>query len=126
MVSRETKLQIGLVTAIIVIWALVFGVVTPGPLVSVALVAVTYFLVMAGTHLYLAFSDESERIPVAARWRYVGLAALVAVAIFLQGTVGNVRFGSVTVNQLLAGAFAVTIVGYFLYEARDGYLASWQ
>jgi len=124
MVSRETKLQTGLVTAVIVVWMLLFGVVTPGPLVSVALVAATYFLVMAGTHLYLAFSDESELIPVAARWRYVGLAALVSVAIFLQGTVGNERFGGVTVNQLLAGAFAVTIVGYFLYEARDGYLAS--
>jgi len=126
MVSRETKLQIGLVSAVIVIWALLFGVVTPSPLVSVALVAATYFLVMAGTHLYLAFSDESKLIPVAARWRYVGLAALVAVAIFLQGIVGNVQFGGVTVNQLLAGAFAVTIVGYFLYEARDGYLASRQ
>ena len=126
MVSRDTKLQIGLVSVVIVFWALLFGVFEPGPVASVAFVAAAYFVIVAGTHLYLAVAGTSETMPIAARWRYVGVAAVVAAAVFLAGTVGNAQLGSITLNQLLGGVFTVTVVSYLVYEARAGYLASRQ
>ncbi|NHX38736.1 MULTISPECIES: hypothetical protein [Haloarcula] len=126
MVSRDTKLQIGLVSVVIVSWALLFRAVPLGPVASVVLVAATYFAVLAGTHLYLALAGDSETLPVAARWRYIGLAAVVAVVELLQGTVGSTSLGSVTVAHLLGGVFGVTVVSYLVYEARAGYLASRQ
>jgi hypothetical protein len=126
MVSRDTKLQIGVVSVVIVFWVLLFGVIEPGPIASVAFVAAAYFVILAGAHLYLALAGNSAMIPVAARWRYVGLAAVVAAAVFLEGTVGNVQFGSVTLNKLLGGTFALAVAFYLVYEARVGYLASRQ
>jgi hypothetical protein len=126
MVSRDTKLQIGVVSAVVLVWALLFRTVPLGPVASVVLVAATYFAVLAGTHLYLALADDSETLPVAARWRYIGLAAVVAVVELLQGTVGSTSLGSVTVAHLLGGVFGVTVVSYLVYEARAGYLASRQ
>ncbi|RKS82131.1 hypothetical protein BDK61_1428 [Haloarcula quadrata] len=126
MVSRDTKLQIGVVSAVVLVWALLFRAVPLGPVASVVLVAATYFAVLAGTHLYLALAGDSETLPVAARWRYIGLAAVVAVVELLQGTVGSTSLGSGTVAHLLGGVFAVTVVSYLVYEARAGYLASRQ
>ncbi|MFU1782056.1 hypothetical protein ACM16X_11800 [Haloarcula japonica] len=126
MVSRETKLQIGLVSVVIVLSVLSQFVFPLGPLGSVALFAGTYFLIFGGVHLYLALAGDSETIPVAARWRFVGLAAMVAVGIVLQETVGQTTVGGVTVGQLLGAVFAVALVFYLVYEARAGYLASQQ
>ncbi len=136
MVSRDTKLQIGVVSAVVLVWALLFWAVPLGPVASVVLVAATYFAVLAGTHLYLALVGDSETLPVAARWRYIGLAAVVAVVELLQGTVGSTSLGSGTVGStslgsgtvahLLGGVFGVTVVSYLVYEARAGYLASRQ
>ena len=126
MVSRDTKLQIGLVSVVTVSWALLFGVIEPGPVESIVFVAAAYFVILAGTHLYLAVAGNSETVPIAARWRYVGVAAVVAAAVFLEGTVGNAQLRSVSVNRLLGGVLAITVVSYLLYEARAGYLASRQ
>ncbi|MFB6224783.1 MAG: hypothetical protein ABEH86_14085 [Haloarcula sp.] len=126
MVSRDTKLQMGVVSAVVLVWTLLLGAVPLGPVASVVLVAATYFVVLAGTHLYLALAGENEGIPVAARWRYIGFAAVVAVVELLQGTVGSTSLGSVTVAHLLGGVFGVAVVSYLVYEARTGYLASRQ
>jgi len=126
MVARETKLQIGLVSVVLVLSVLGQFVVPLGRLVAVAFFAGTYFLIFGGVHLYLALAGDGETIPVAARWRFVGLAAMVAVGIFLQETVGETTIGGVTVVQLVGGVFAVALVFYLVYEARAGYLASQQ
>ena len=126
MVSRDTKLQIELVSVVIVFWALLFGVIELSPVASVAFVAAAYFVILAGTHLYFAVAGTSETIPIAARWRYVGVAAVVAAVVFLGSIVGNAQFGSITLNQLLGSMLAVTVVAYLVYEARAGYLASRQ
>ncbi|KAA9397017.1 hypothetical protein Har1130_09415 [Haloarcula sp. CBA1130] len=126
MVSRDTKLQIGVVSVVIVVSVLRPFVFPLGRLGSVAFFAGTNFVMFGGVHLYLALVDDSETIPVAARWRYVGIAAMVAVVAFLQEIAGQTSLGSVTLKQLLGGTLALAVVIYFLYEVRDGYLASRQ
>ncbi|WP_434530549.1 hypothetical protein ACODNH_15890 [Haloarcula sp. NS06] len=126
MVSRDTKLQIGLVSVVIIVSVLRPFVFPLGRLGSIAFFAGTNFVILGGAHRYLALVDDSETIPVAARWRYIGVAAMVAVASFLRAVAGRTSVGSITLNQLLGGVLAVTVVSYLLYEARAGYLASRQ
>ncbi|MDS0221116.1 hypothetical protein NDI54_07125 [Haloarcula sp. S1AR25-5A] len=126
MVSRDTKLQIGLVSVVLVLSMLSQFVVPLGRLSSLAFFAGTYFLIFGGVHLYLALVGDGETIPVAARWRFVGLAAMIAVGFVLQETVGQTTVGGVTVVQLVGAVFAVTLVFYLVYEVRAGYLASRQ
>ncbi|GGK61911.1 hypothetical protein [Haloarcula sebkhae] len=126
MVSRDTKLQIGLVSVVIIVSVLRPFVFPLGRLGSVAFFAGANFVILGGAHLYLALVGDSETISVAARWRYIGVAAMVAVASFLRVVAGRTSVGSVTLNQLLGSVLAVTVVSYLVYEARAGYLASRQ
>ncbi|NLV14608.1 hypothetical protein [Haloarcula argentinensis] len=126
MVSRDTKLQIGLVSVVIIVSVLRPFVFPLGRLGSIAFFAGGNFVILGGAHLYLALVDDSETIPVATRWRFIGVAAMVAVASFLRAVAGRISLGSVTLSQLLGGVLAVTVVSYLVYEARAGYLASRQ
>ncbi|MFY4812059.1 hypothetical protein ACOJIV_05005 [Haloarcula sp. AONF1] len=126
MVSRDTKLQIGLVSVVIIVSVLRPFVFPLGRLGSVAFFAGANFVILGGVHLYLALVGDSETVSVAARWRYIGVAAMVAAASFLRAVAGRTSVGNVTLNQLLGGVLAVTVVSYLVYEARAGYLASRQ
>ena len=124
MVSRDTGVQAvaGFVAGTIAVLSMQFGPPTAGT--PLLLGAASYIVVFAGAHIYLALRGDDESVPVAARWRF---AALVVVAV--AATVAGVTFRGVSVagadiGTALGLAVGALFVGYWLYEAWDGYQAS--
>ncbi|MBV0923208.1 hypothetical protein KTS45_03260 [Halomicroarcula limicola] len=121
MVSRDTIAQFGAVAVAMALAALSaqFGDLNAAP--SLLLAAATYLVLFAGSHVYLALRGDGEAVPVAARWRFVGLV-LGAVAAFVAAVrYGGVEVAGVRLETLLAAVVGVSVLGYWGYEIRDGY-----
>lgn len=129
-ISRETTVQAGAVivgVGLLLVWSALDG--RFGPASSEATVVDVLFgfgwtfVVLAGAHLYLARRGEDGMVPVDARWRFVivvaaslGLFALAAVLTGAEPVAG------VEPQLPVYATLATLLVGYFLYEAREGYL----
>lgn len=126
MVSRDTKYHaLAVVTAVGSLVVLQTLVPEGGGLVGRAVAfVVLYGLVLGGAHLALALRGEDGLVPVASRWRFLRLVAVLlslgAVAIVTD----PVPVGPVTSFDLLAAAAGVAVVGYLTAEARGGYRES--
>jgi hypothetical protein len=125
MVSRETRVQLVVGTVATALLGITTWQLHPidGPLFA-AVILVYYGLIFGGTHLYLAWRGEDGSVPVNSRWRFLGVlgALLTLGAIGAFGPDG--RLGGVTFNSYLAFLGVTILVGYWLLEARDGYLAN--
>mgnify|MGYP000227021030 CR=1 FL=1 len=126
MVSRETRLQlvVGTVATLLLFVAATLLETSGFSTLLGAVVLVYYGLLFGGTHLYLAWRGEGGSVPVDSRWRFlVVLAALLVLgaigAFGPDGRVAGIRFDAV-----LAWIGVVILLGYWVLEARDGYLAN--
>jgi len=124
MVSRDTAVQFVAVAVAIVLATLSgqFGSGTSGA--SLLLGAASYVVVFAGAHVYLALRGEGDSVPVAARWRFVGLVLVAVTALVVGVTYRTVTVGGMGLSTVFGMLVAVLFLGYWFYEARDGYVAS--
>lgn len=83
----------------------------------------TTVVILAGPHLYLAVRGDGGGIPLETRWRFA-----IAVSIFslvwsagIAASPGSI--GSDEAGHLFAGVAFAVLVGYFGYEALEGYRA---
>ena len=124
MVSRDTSVQAAAVVVAMTLAAMSvqFGGGTSGrPLLFGA---ASYIVVFAGSHIYLAVRGEGEAVPVAARWRFVALVVTAVSAMVIGVNYRGASIAGTTLSTLLGLFVAVLFIGYWLYEARDGYVAS--
>lgn len=128
MVSRDATLQIGALAvgfSLLVLWSLTNdGAAGESGFGAVALLFGLgwTFVVLAGAHLYLAARGAGGTIPVEARWRFVGLVALVLVLSALAvGLTAVEPVLGVRPELPVYATIAGLVVGYFLFEAREGY-----
>jgi hypothetical protein len=124
MVSRDTAVQAAAVVAAATLAALStqFGSVTSG--VALLLGAASYVVVFAGSHIYLALRGDGEMVPVPARWRFAALVVVAVTAMVVGVTYRRVTVAGTGLGTVLGLGVAALFVGYWLYEARDGYRAS--
>ena len=127
MVSRETKVQlvVGTVATVLLIAAASAFIDTRTDNAVLGVVVLVYYgVISGGTHLYLAWRGEDGSVPVDSRWRFVlTLAALLGLgAIGMFGP--DKRISGIGTDALLAWIGLAILVGYWILEARDGYLAS--
>jgi hypothetical protein len=124
MATRETWVQVGAVVVALGLWAVaasqLVGSVLADPL-AVALGLATYFVVLAGSHLYLAMRGDGGSLGVAARWRFVGVTALVLA---LLGGALLAPESALPLDAVLVAVAGVVAAGWFVLEARAGYDAS--
>lgn len=130
MVSRDTQVQAGAVAigvALLLGWSLVDGGSNAGesgvPIAETMFSLGVTFVVLAGSHLYLASRGEAGIVPVDARWRFVAVVAttlVLSLAAILLTEVEPVA--GVEPHLPVLGVLAAVLAGYFVYEAREGYL----
>jgi len=123
MISRETAVHLVAV-------GLAFGCLlaadaaTDGPVPSVLAFLLFYGLVLGGAHFYLAVRGEDGMVPVASRWRYVTLLAVL----FATGAViaywGDRTVATIELESIGTVIIGLTLVAYLLAESIDGYRAS--
>ncbi|SDQ97216.1 hypothetical protein [Natronobacterium texcoconense] len=126
MVSRETVIHVRAV----LLGFLALALLTPfdagpetGP-ASVVTFLLFYGLVLGGSHLYLALRGEDGMVPVAARWRYLAvLAVLLAggTAVFYGG---ERSVGTIELRTIGLVVIVVTSIAYLVTESVAGYRAS--
>ena len=124
MVSRDTQIHIGAVTVAILFLAVVsVSGLDTGPL-AVAAAVVFYAIVFGGGHFYLALRGEDGIVPVASRWRYLAMLAVLFAGVIIAGAGGGRSIAGVTVEQLGAGLAVGAIVVYLVVEGVAGYRAT--
>lgn len=130
MVSRDSKLQAGALLVgivLLVVWSLVDGGADSpgtGPALADTLFGFgSAFVLLAGSHLYLASRGEGGMVPVDARWRFVVVVAVSLVLLLVGATLTAAEpVGGVEPALPVFGALLALLGGYVLYEAREGYL----
>ena len=124
MVSRDTAVQAVAVVAAttLAVLSTQFGSAPSG--IALLLGAASSVVVFAGSHVYLALRGDGETVPVAARWRFVALVVLAVATMVVGFAYGTVTVAGTPLSTLLGPVVAALFVGYWLYEARDGYRAS--
>ena len=123
MISRETAVHLVAV-------GLAFGsllavdAATDGPVPSVPAFLLFYGVVLGGAHFYLAVRGEDGMVPVASRWRYVTLLAVL----FTTGAVitywGDRTVAAIEIESIGTAIIGLALVAYLLTESIDGYRAS--
>ncbi|MDS0258163.1 hypothetical protein NDI56_01925 [Haloarcula sp. S1CR25-12] len=124
MVSRDSKVQLAVVVATMALATLWVRFGTPGAVTSGLFVVACYVLLFAGSHVYLAARGDGGDVPVAARWRFVGLVSFAVVALLLGNTFGGVKLDGLALSKAVWAFVTVVFLAYVVYEARDGYRAS--
>jgi len=126
MLSKDTTVQLGavLVAVALMVVATRVGFMDGSPLVRGSFALLFYGLVFGGAHLYLAVRGEDGMVPVEARWRYVGMVAVLlgAGALLLVG--GDRTVGPVAVQAVGTAVVVLTLLAYFVLEAIAGYRAT--
>lgn len=124
MVSRDTQVHIGAITvAVLFLAAVSVSGLDTGPL-AVAAAVVFYAIVFGGAHFYLALRGEDGVVPVASRWRYLAMLAVLFAGVLIAGAGGGRTLVGVTVEQLGAGLAVGAIVVYLVVEGVAGYRAT--
>jgi len=124
MVPRDTSVQLVAVVVAMTLSALSiqFGGGTTGyPLL---LGAASYVVVFAGSHIYLALRGDGDSVPVSARWRFVALVVVAVIGMVIGVSAGSVTVVGVRLSTVVGLSVALLFVGYWLYEAREGYRGS--
>ncbi|ERH08882.1 MAG: hypothetical protein J07HX64_00634 [halophilic archaeon J07HX64] len=94
-----------------------------GPAVGVASMLV-YGITLGGAHLHYAICGEDGTVPVAARWRYVGLlTALPGVGILVTVS-GDRSLGPVSVRTAGTAVVVFVLATYLVTESVEGYWPS--
>ena len=94
-----------------------------GPVAGVVSMLV-FGAIFGGAHLYYAVRGEDGTVPVTARWRYVGLLA-VLLAVGTLVTVGGDRsLGPVSARTVGTVVGVLALATYVLTESVAGYRAS--
>jgi len=124
MVSRDTTVQTVAVVVAMTLGGLSSQLSGDSSGIPLLLGAASYIVVFAGSHIYLALRGNDEMVPVTARRRFVALVALAATAIVVGVTYGTATVAGARLSTLLGIAVAILFMCYWLYEARDGYVAS--
>ena len=123
MVSRDTTVHIAAVMMGVVVLFLSERY-TIGPETGSAPIAgflLFYGLVLGGAHFYLAVRGEGGMIPVAARWRYVAMLAVLlgTGAMIFYG--GDRTVATVSLSTIGLVVIILTLVIYFFTESIAGY-----
>jgi hypothetical protein len=124
MVSRDSKVQLVVVAATMGLATLWLRLVTPNPVTSGLLVVACYVALFAGAHVYLAARGDGESVPVAARWRFVGLVAFAVLALLVGNGYSGVELAGYSLSTVVWAFVATVLAGYVAYEARDAYRES--
>lgn len=128
MVSRDTRVQIGAgltYIALLLIWGAVDPLAAESVLdpINVLFSLAAMFVLFAGAHLYLAIRGEGGMVPVDARWRFVIAFAAALVLFFLGAVLADATpVAGIDPQVPVFAAAVVLLAGYFVYEAREGYL----
>jgi len=123
MVSRDTVVHLAVVLVTLIAgWALFSLVPGLSDTVLIFGTLILYGVLFAGSHLVLALRGEDGLVPVSSRWRFVGFVAfslcLAAVALLTE----PIPLGPTTSDGVLSALWFAGILGYWLLEAREGYL----
>ena len=120
MVSRDTAVQAAAVVvgATLAVLSTQFGPATSGS--ALLFGGASYVVVFAGAHVYLALRGDGESVPVAARWRFATLVLTAVGAMAVGVTYSEVSVAGTGLGTVVGALF----VGYWVYEAWDGYQAS--
>jgi hypothetical protein len=122
MVSRDTRVHAAVV-AVSILALLAFDWAFPdtdSPVLVFA-VLVVYGFVLAGAHLFLAWLGAGGVVPVASRWRFVGVVAGVLALGAISLVTDPVQLGPVTSDFVLAVVAVAGILAYWVLEASSGY-----
>ena len=85
---------------------------------------VSYFVLVAGAHLYMAIRGESGDVPVDSHWRFVGVVALLLGLGLIGWTLKGVQPIAGVDPAFVVGMVALAVmVGYVSFDAREGYRA---
>jgi hypothetical protein len=125
MVSRDTAVH-AVVVAVAIAALFALNLSFPDLDGSVLTVAVLgcYGLVLGGAHLFLAWSGDDGLVPVASRWRFVGVVAGVVVLGVTSLVTDPVSLGPVSSDAVLTVVAVTGVLGYWALEARSGYAES--
>lgn len=85
---------------------------------------VSYFVLFAGAHVYLAVRGEGGDVPVDARWRFIGAVAVLLGLGLVGAMASDLRPIAGVDPAFVVGMVALAVlVSYMSYEAREGYRA---
>jgi hypothetical protein len=122
MVSVDTVVHVAVVVLALALLSALNAVADFGqPVAQVALFVVFYGLVLGGAHFILALRGRNGIVPVASRWRFLGLVAVIILLGSVSLVVGPVDLGPVSSSTVLTVLGVGAVAGYWLLEARDGY-----
>jgi len=124
MVSRDSKVQLAVVAMTMVLATLWVRLGTPDAVTSGLFVVACYVLLFAGSHVYLAARGDGEDVPVAARWRFVGLVSFAVVALLVANTFGGVELVGYSLSTVVPTLVGVVFASYVIHESWDAYLAT--
>ena len=122
MVSSDTTVHAAVV-AVSIVTLLALNWAFPGVESSVLtfLGLVCYGFVLAGAHLVLAVLGRDGVVPVASRWRFVGLVAGVVGLAAVSAFTDPVPLGPVSSDLVLAVLAVTGLLAYWALEAASGY-----
>jgi hypothetical protein len=84
-------------------------------------VLLLYGLVLAGAHLFLAWLGEDGIVPVASRWRFVGMVALVLLLMGVVLLSDPVTVAGVSSDAVVTVLGVGVVLAYWVLEAGEGY-----
>jgi hypothetical protein len=114
MLSRDMKVQAGVVTLAILVGYVgenVLNIRAGDGSVSIPLLLLMYGIAFGGTHFYLAPHDYDDSVPVGTRWRYVVMVIVILGA------------GAISIVDESTGATiaVLAVFVYLLVEVISGY-----
>ncbi len=86
--------------------------------------ALVFGAIFGGAHLYYAARGEDGTVPVAARWRYVGLLAALLAVSTLVAVGGDRSLGPVGVETVGTVVGVLALATYLVTESVAGYRAA--
>lgn len=93
-------------------------------IISTTVFVVSYFVLVAGAHLYMAVRGESGDVPVDSHWRFVGVVALLLGLGLVGWAIRDAQPIAGVDPAFVVGMVALAvIVGYVWIEALEGYRA---
>ncbi|MHB9288466.1 hypothetical protein ACKVMT_15655 [Halobacteriales archaeon Cl-PHB] len=123
MVSRDTLVHLVAVLHAFAAWVLAVAILPSRVLEDWNIVFLLVFqgIAFGGAHLYLAVRGDDGMVPVAARWRYVGMLGLVLAAVGLPFYAGDQTVGNIELAWHGRVFVVLTVVVYLVVEGVESY-----